>query len=78
MSDDMPMFYLTRDRDGIFVWFAVGAPRLKRKKRGQIFEHTCAASQTRLPESWFGDIIGMHECRAYSAFELFKPKRNGE
>lgn len=70
LSDDMPMFYLTRDRDGIFLWFAVGAP-MQHGGKGA-FKHEYAASKTRLPESWFRSIIGMYECRAYDAFDLFR------
>lgn len=65
---DKPKFYLTRDDEGLRLWFSMFRP--KRGKRG-IYVCRLAAPPTRVPLSWYDGILAPGECRECDLAEMF-------
>ncbi|MDR1533939.1 MAG: hypothetical protein LBU64_02415 [Planctomycetota bacterium] len=68
-----PLLYLTRDDDGLHLWFSLEPPRLRKIRDGHgesRYRHRLAES-FRLPLSWFGGLLKTGECRIFDPDELF-------
>lgn len=64
---EKPILYITRDTDGIFLWFSVFKPVWH--QRNQRF---CAvADRIRLPVSWYNGLIGIGEMRSVDPEMIF-------
>lgn len=71
LSDVKPQFYLTRDDDGIHLWFTATKPELVTvRPRGKRFRARFEGGKIRLPISWYGGIIKIGECKTVPIEEI--------
>lgn len=59
--DDKPRLYITRDAEGIFLWFGVDRPAFHQRNK----RFRALAERLRLPVSLYGEKIGIGEMRAF-------------
>ncbi|MDR2392503.1 MAG: hypothetical protein LBE84_12620 [Planctomycetota bacterium] len=73
-GEGKPILYLTRDNDGLFLWFGLEAPILVAYHGGggkRRFKNPLAQA-VRLPAFWYGRLIRPGECRPYDPEDLFR------
>ena len=63
-----PKLYVTRDEDGIFLWFGIDRPTFHGKRK----RFQALANRIRLPVSWYDDVVDMGSIRAFDVEEVMR------